>query len=319
MRSIAFINQKGGVGKTTTTVNVAAGLARGGARVLLLDLDPQAHASLHLGIEVGAGQTSIYDVLIRSASLYETIRRADERLDVIPAHVDLVAAELELADHPRRQTVLREALGAPVEHYDYLLVDCAPSLGLLSVNALAAVGEVIIPLQPHFLALQGLGKLLETVSLVRAGLRPGLRVCGVALCMFERGTRLAQEVRSDVEQFLAQAPPDAPWHGARVFDTCIRRNIKLAECPSFGRTIFTYAPDSHGADDYAALAAEIAATGAPPGPSAAGRAADAGDTAGAGHVHTADAAALLPRSESSGGASPEVPAVAGRAGHPVQP
>lgn len=257
MRSIAFINQKGGVGKTTTAVNVAAGLVRLGQRVLLADLDPQAHASLHMGVELTDGQASIYDVLVRGASIYETIRLVDGQLAVIPAHVDLVAAELELAEREQRELALRSALGALREHYDYLLIDCAPSLGLLSVNALAAVDEVIIPLQPHFLALQGLGKLMQTVSLVRDHVQPKLRVSGVVLCMFERGTRLAQEVRGDVQRFLEAAGPHEPWHGARVFETCIRRNVKLAESPSFAQTIFQYAPDSHGAEDYLALSQEI--------------------------------------------------------------
>ncbi len=257
MRSIALINQKGGVGKTTTAVNVAAGLARRGAGVLMVDLDPQAHASLHVGVEVGPDETSIYDVLVRQASLYETVRTVSERLSVIPSHVDLVAAEIELSERAERETVLARALRPLEEHYDYLLIDCAPSLGLLSVNALASVQEVIIPLQPHFLALQGLGKLLQTISLVRAQLNPSLRVSGVVMCMFERGTRLAQEVVGDVTRFLGEADRDTAWYGARVFETCVRRNVKLAECPSFGQTIFDYAPESNGAEDYAALAAEI--------------------------------------------------------------
>ena len=256
---MAFINQKGGVGKTTTAVNVAAGLVRLGQRVLLVDLDPQAHASLSMGVELSPGDASIYDVLVRGASLYETVRLVDGRLAVVPSHVDLVAAELELAERSQRELVLREALGNLREHYDFVLIDCAPSLGLLSVNALAAVDEVVIPLQPHFLALQGFGRLMETVTLVRDNLQPRLRVCGVVLCMHERGTRLGQEVRADVLRFLEAADPREPWHGARVFDTCIRRNVKLAESPSFGQTIFQYAPDSHGAEDYLALAREILA------------------------------------------------------------
>lgn len=259
MRTLAVINQKGGVGKTTSAVNLAAALVRAGQRVLLLDLDPQAHASLHVGVELGPGEVSVYDVLVHGASLYETLRSVGERLSIIPAHVDLVAAEIELAARPERERALQRALSPLREHYDWLIVDCAPSLGLLSVNALAAVREIVIPLQPHFLALQGLGKLLETVSLVRASVNPDLRVLGVLLCMYERGTKLGQEVQNDVRAFLAAAPADAAWAGARLFATGVRRNVKLAECPSFGRTIFDYAPTSHGAEDYAGVAAELMA------------------------------------------------------------
>jgi chromosome partitioning protein len=257
MRSIALINQKGGVGKTTTAVNVAAALARSQARVLLVDLDPQSHATMHLGIEPESATPGIYDVLVNGTEPIDAVHKVSERLLVIPAHVDLVGADVELARRPNRELLLREALGALADRCDVLLIDCPPSLGTLTINALAAVEEVIIPLQPHFLALQGLGRLLETVALVRGVLNPSLRISGVVLCLFEKGTRLAQEVDSDVRQFIAQAAPEDPWHAARVFDTTIRRNIKLAECPSFGQTIFEYAPRSRGAEDYRALAHEI--------------------------------------------------------------
>jgi chromosome partitioning protein len=261
MRSSAIINQKGGVGKTTTAVNVAAALARAGQRVLLVDLDPQAHATVHLGIELGPTDISIYDVLIRGTPLADAARGLDNNLVVVPAHIDLVGAELELAERDQRETVLAHMLRPHQAGFDFCLIDCAPSLGLLTVNALAAVEEVVIPLQPHFLGLQGLGRLLDTVSLVRQSLNPALRVSGVVLCIFEKGTRLAQEVCDDVTRFLGAASPDDPWHGARVFSTVIRRNIKLAECPSFGQTVFDYAPGSHGAEDYRALARELLRAG----------------------------------------------------------
>lgn len=267
MRSIAVINQKGGVGKTTTSVNVAAALARQGLRVLLIDLDPQSHATLHLGIELADDDTSIYDVLVNGATLAQAAREVADKLVVIPADLDLVGVDVELAGRPERETLLARVLRPYQEGFDFCLVDCAPSLGLLTINALAAVQEVIIPLQPHFLALQGLGRLLETAALVRGILNPELRVSGVALCMYERGTRLAQEVRDDVQRFIASAEPADVWYGARVYQTTIRRNIKLAECPSFGQTVFDYAPGSHGAEDYAALADEILA-GAAPSPAA---------------------------------------------------
>ena len=259
MRSIAIINQKGGVGKTTTAVNVSAALARDGQNVLLVDLDPQSHATMHLGIELGPNDPSVYDVMVHQAALADAARTAADRLVVIPAHIDLVGAEVELAAHAERETMLARTLRPYQQGFDFCIVDCAPSLGLLTINALAAVEEVIIPLQPHFLALQGLGRLLDTVSLVRQALNPTLRISSVVLCMYERGTRLAQEVTEDVARFLEDAQPDDPWFGARILATPIRRNIKLAECPSFGQTVFDYAPSSHGAEDYAALAAEIRA------------------------------------------------------------
>ncbi len=261
MRSIAIINQKGGVGKTTSAVNLSAALARDGQRVLLVDLDPQAHATVHLGIELGPDDASIYDVLTRGTPLAEAARGLSPHLVAIPAHIDLVGAEIELAERDERDAVLAAVLRPYQSGFDFCIVDCAPSLGLLTVNALAAVDEVIIPLQPHFLALHGLGRLLETVALVRESLNPALRVSGVVLCMFERGTRLAQEVCDDVTRFMAAAAAGDPWFGARVFATVIRRNIKLAECPSFGQTIFDYAPTSHGAEDYLALAREILTSG----------------------------------------------------------
>jgi chromosome partitioning protein len=261
MRVIAVLNQKGGVGKTTTAVNVSAAMARTGQRVLLIDLDPQAHATIHLGVEVGPQELCIYDVLTRGAPVPDVARTVADGFFIVPSHIDLVGAEIELANRPDRERVLAHALAVCDDRFDICLIDCAPALGLLAINALAAAREIIIPLQPHFLALQGLGRLLETVTLVRRALNPQLRVLGVVLCMYERGTKLAQEVHDDVAGFLARASPSDPWFGARVFATSIRRNIRLAECPSFGKTVFDYAPGSHGAEDYAALAEEILQVG----------------------------------------------------------
>ncbi|MBX3415927.1 MAG: ParA family protein [Pirellulales bacterium] len=258
MRTIAIINQKGGVGKTTTSVNLSAALSALGRRVCVLDLDPQAHATLHLGIAPGRDDRSIYDVLTGSASLADVRCRVSDQLWVVGSHIDLAAAEVELAGVVGREMILRDKLRDDREDFDLLLVDCPPSLGVLTLNALSAVDEVIIPLQPHFLALHGLGKLLETVELVRQRINPRLRVTGIVLCMYDGATKLAAEVGQDIEDFLAHGREQrSPWSQAVLFQTRIRKNIRLAEAPSFGQSIFDYAADSNGAADYLALAHEI--------------------------------------------------------------
>jgi len=258
MRSIAIMNQKGGVGKTTTAVNLAAALADAGQRVCLIDLDPQSHATLHLGFDPRPEQTSIYDVLTRDARFSQAIRSVDEQLMVAGSTLDLAAAEMELAGVVGREVILRDALRADPPEVDYLLIDCPPSLGLLTLNALAAVREVFIPMQPHFLALHGLSKLLETLRLVAMRLNSDLRLSGVVFCMYDTGTRLAAEVVGDVESFLAASRgTDVPWSDTQLMATRIRRNIRLAEAPSFGQSIFQYAADSHGAEDYRSLADEV--------------------------------------------------------------
>lgn len=257
---IAVLNQKGGVGKTTTAVNLAAALADMGKRTLLIDLDPQAHATLHLGVTPATDVLGTYDVLCREASLEAIVRPVDDALHLIPSSIDLAAAEIELAGEVGRELLLRDHLAKIEARYDYVLIDCAPSLGVLTLNALAAADEVYIPMQPHFLALHGLSKLLETIEVVARRINGRLRLGGVLFCMYEAGTRLAAEVVSNVEEFFAQAEGRrTPWSGARPFQTRIRRNIRLAEAPSFGRSIFQYAADSHGAEDYRALAREVAA------------------------------------------------------------
>ncbi len=258
MRTIAIINQKGGVGKTTTAVNLSAALAERGQRVCLIDLDPQAHASLHLGAAVREDHRSVYQVLTGQTRLSEVRLEVDQRLWLVPSHLDLAAAELELAGEVGRELILRDKLVLDDGEFDYLIIDCPPSLGVLTLNALTAVKEIFLPLQPHFLALHGFGKLLRTVDIVAQRLNPGLRLAGVVLCMYESGTRLAAEVTSDVQEFLEQQrSPSAVWAGAKSFATRIRRNIRLAEAPSFGQTIFQYAPDSNGAKDYRQLAREV--------------------------------------------------------------
>jgi chromosome partitioning protein len=259
MRRIAVINQKGGVGKTTTAVNLAAALARRGERVCVLDLDPQAHATTHFGVEPDGDRASIYDVLVRGRALADVRRDVGESLALITSDINLAAAEVELAGVVGRDVILREALAQDGESFDYLLMDCAPSLGVLTINALAAADEVFIPLQPHFFALHGLSKLLETTALVGRRINPGLRVTGVVVCLYDGATKLAQEVVRDLRAFLdASRSAKVPWAAAKVFEAKVRRNVKLAECPSFGKTIFEYSPKSPGAEDYAALAAEVA-------------------------------------------------------------
>ena len=260
MRKIAIINQKGGVGKTTTAVNLAAALAATGQRIGVIDLDPQAHATLHLGVEPTSAEASIYGVLTGDARLADARRQVDENLWVVGSHLDLAAAEVELAGVVGRELILRDKLEEDGESCDFLFIDCPPSLGILTINALAAVDEVFIPLQPHFLALHGLSKLLQTIEVVARRLNPRLRLSGVVLCMFDAGTRLAGEVSQDVEQFFGQCREQRTcWATAQPFQTRIRRNVRLAEAPSFGQSIFHYAPNSHGADDYRQLAREVAA------------------------------------------------------------
>lgn len=273
MRKIAILNQKGGVGKTTTAVNLSAALASTGQRVCLIDIDPQAHATLHLGAAPADArreqpgivlETTIYDVLTSDAPLASACQQVGENLWLVGSHIDLAAAEVELAGVVGREMILRDRLEAFEPRFDYCLIDCPPSLGILTLNALAAVDEVFIPLQPHFLALHGLSKLLETIDLVARRLNPRLQIGGVIMCMFESATRLAAEVSRDVEEFFAQSRgARTPWATAEIFQTRIRRNIRLAEAPSFGQSIFNYAPQSPGAADYTELARELLSRTAP--------------------------------------------------------
>ncbi len=255
MRTIAVLNQKGGVGKTTTTVNIAAALATMGQRVVVIDLDPQAHLTIHLGVEPQELKAGSYEVLTQTAEFEQSLMLVRPNLWVLAADINLVGAETELVSVVGREIILREAMQSSQDRFDFCLIDCAPSLGLLSLNALAAAQEVLIPLQPHFLALQGFGKLLQTVDLVSKRINRDLKVTGVLLCMFDTRASLPNEVRADIERFLNNARGSAcAWADARLLPTFIRRNIKLAEAPSYGRTIFEYDPTCNGAEDYKRVA-----------------------------------------------------------------
>ncbi|MBN2593416.1 MAG: AAA family ATPase [Sedimentisphaerales bacterium] len=265
MRTIAVLNQKGGVGKTTTVANTAAALAAAGSQVVAIDLDPQAHLTIHLGLEPQIVEAGSYKVLTQSAQFEEQIMLVRPNLWLLPANINLVGAESELVSVVGRETILREALESSNDKFDYCLIDCAPSLGLLTLNALAAAEEVLIPLQPHFLALQGFGQLLQTVDLVNKRINPNLKVKGILLCMFDSRASLPNEVRTDIEQFLNNARgSNNAWSEAQILPTFIRRNIKLAEAPSYGKTIFEYEPNCHGSEDYQKVAQFVHAQFQPP-------------------------------------------------------
>ena len=261
MRRIAIVNQKGGVGKTTSAVNLGAALARAGQRVVLFDLDPQGNLSTHLGIEVEAGEPSSYGVLAGACSVAEALcQTRTPGLWVVPTGIDLSGAELELAQAQDREQILARALArwsaeseqrhgvAPAE---FVLFDCPPSLGLLSLNALIAASEVFIALQTEFLALQGMTRLLDVIERIREHLNPGLTVSGIIPCLYDNRLRLGRVVLSDIRRYFP----------AQCFRRAISANVKLAEAPSFGQSIFEYAPDSTGARDYAELAEEVLAQG----------------------------------------------------------
>lgn len=256
---IALLNQKGGVGKTTSTVNLGAALARFGQRVLLVDLDPQSNLSLHFGVESGPEQRTVRDLLLDpSCTARDAMQTARPGLDFIPAVTELALVEGELSQQAGMQGLLREKLESIYESYDIILLDCPPSLGVLSVNALTVADEVFVPMQAHYLPLRGLEKLLQTVHLISQGLNPLIRVTGILLCMHDDGSSHARAVIAEIQSQLQQfRSADVPWSGATVLQPPVRRNIKLAEAPSFGQTIFDYAPSCPGADDYRVLAENL--------------------------------------------------------------
>jgi chromosome partitioning protein len=246
---VAFANQKGGVGKTTSAVNAAVSLARRGYRVLLIDADPQGNATSSLGIDKLAVARSIYDVLVDRLPLTEAIVPTERaNLDLVASTPMLAGAEIELVEASGRESRLREALAALLPRYDVVLIDCPPSLGLLTVNALTAARSVVVPIQCEFLALEGLGQLMTTVDLVKRGLNPPLDVTGVLMTMFDARTRLSAHVVEEVRRYFPH----------RIFGTVVPRSVRLAEAPSYGQAIVEYDPSSRGAEAYEAFVSELA-------------------------------------------------------------
>jgi chromosome partitioning protein len=252
MRTIAFMNQKGGVGKTTTAVNVGAILAaEHGRRVLLVDLDPQGNLTDHVGLDPATVEPSIYDVLLGEVRPEAAVRPV-HGMGVLPATLDLSGVESELAADPDRIVRLRQALDPLAGDYDFVLIDCPPSLGILTVQALTLAREVLVPMQAEYLALRGLSQLVETVDRVRARLNPALSVTGVVFCMYDGRTNLAREVRREVESYFP----------GRVFETVVRKNIRLAEAPSYGVPASAHDPVCPGVADYRRVAGELLRRGA---------------------------------------------------------
>jgi chromosome partitioning protein len=245
---VAFANQKGGVGKTTSSVNTAVALARRDFRVLLIDSDPQGNATSSFGIDKARLDASIYEVLVDGLPVARAVTASDRPgLDLLPSTPVLAGAEIELVEMPEREHRLARALTAVLDRYDAILIDCPPSLGLLTVNALTAARSIVVPIQCEFLALEGLGQLITTIDLVKRRLNPPLDIVGVLMTMFDARTRLSSHVVEEVRRYFPR----------RIFDTIVPRSIRLAEAPSYGQAIFEYDPGSRGAAAYDAFTSEL--------------------------------------------------------------
>lgn len=245
---ISLANQKGGVGKTTTTINLAASLAVLEQKVLIIDADPQANATSGLGFDVKNVQSSIYECIVNEIEAEKAILKSDiENLDIIPSHIDLVGAEIEMLNLPNREKVLKSALDGLKELYDFIFIDCSPSLGLITVNALTASDSVIIPVQCEYFALEGLGKLLNTIKIIQNRLNPQLEIEGFLLTMYDGRLNLSNQVYEEVKHHFQEM----------VFDTVIQRNVKLSEAPSYGKPVVLYDASSKGAINHMNLAREI--------------------------------------------------------------
>ncbi len=245
---ISISNQKGGVGKTTTSVNLSAALAALGKKILLIDLDPQGNASSGLGVEISEEEKSVYDALVNGEPMDKCLKKTDfGPLWVCPATVDLAGAEIELVDMKSRETRLKEAIAPIRDTFDMILIDCPPSLGLLTLNALTATDTVLMPIQCEYYALEGLSQLTKTIKMVKQGLNPSIDIEGVLLTMFDSRTNLSIAVADEVKKFFPQ----------KVYKTVIPRNVRLSEAPSYGQPVNVYDPSSRGAEGYRLLAEEV--------------------------------------------------------------